>query len=645
MNIPFFNYTSLNSKSRLLLVLLTILVVNIVDIQSLKAISSAAPVQYNTPFSGMPDPRDGVIYQVNIRCFSATRNFQGVIARLDSIKNLGVNIIYLMPIYPVGVLKAVNSPYCVKDYLAINSDFGTLTDLRALIDGAHSRGMAVLLDWVANHTAWDNAWISNKSWYSQDASGNIVSPSSWTDVAQLNFQNMDMRAAMISDMKYWVYAANCDGFRCDYADGPPADFWKQAIDSLRNIKTHNLLMMAEGSRNDLFTSGFNYTFGFGFYGQMKSVFASNQGVTNINNFNTSEYVNAGASNMVVRYLTNHDVNSSDGTALDLFGGKTGSMAAFVVAAYMKGIPMIYNGQEVGNPTRLTFPFLTSSINWKLNPTMVAEYTRIIAFRNGSDAIRRGTLTSYSTSDICAFSKTSGSETVLVVSNLRNSTINFTLPIAFANLQAIDAFSGETVLTGTQLTMTPYSYRVLKIKMLASTGIKVSFQKPVAWTAVNMYAWIGTIAPFTEPVGGWPGVSLAESNGWYSYTFDASIIGINIIFNKNGASQTAGAYVTASTCFTLVGTALTLANCTTGLNDVNIKILSIYPNPVVDELNFSTSESIDRFSIHSITGETVLNVSSISKNTGYSLNGLKSGIYYVNVHFLNGKQQTEKIIKI
>lgn len=419
------------------------------------------PAQYGTPFTGVPDARDVTIYQVNMRSFSSTRNFQGVIARLDSIKALGVNVIYLMPIYPVGALKSVNSPYCVKDYKAVNAEFGTLDDLRTLIDGAHSRGMSVILDWVANHTSWDNAWISNASWYVQNASGVIQSPSGWNDVAQLNFKNTEMRKAMIKAMKFWVYTANCDGFRCDYADGPPADFWKQAIDTLRNIKTHKLLMLAEGTRADHFTSGFNYTFGFGFYGQLKTVFSNNQPVTNIDNLNTSEYTNAGTSNMVVRYLTNHDVNSSDGTALDLFGGKTGSMAAFVVAAYMKGVPMIYNGQEVGMSTRLTFPFTGSTINWNQNQSMVEEYKKIIAFRNSSLAIRRGTLTSYSNTNICAFTKVSGTETVLVISNLRNTTITFTLPTVAAGSTWKDAFTDASVSLGSQLTLPPYSYQVYK----------------------------------------------------------------------------------------------------------------------------------------------------------------------------------------
>jgi Glycosidases len=421
------------------------------------------PAQYGTPFNGVPDARDAVIYQVNMRCFSSTHNFQGVISRLDSIKNLGVSVIYLMPIYPVGVLKSVNSPYCVKDYKAVNAEFGTLTELRALIDGAHSRGMSVILDWVANHTAWDNSWISNTSWYAQDASGNIVSPSGWTDVAQLNFKNTEMRKTMISAMKYWVYTANCDGFRCDYADGPPADFWKQAIDTLRNISTHKLLMLAEGTRADHFASGFNYTFGFRFYDQMKTVFSSNQPVSNFDNLNTSEYTGAGESNMVVRYITNHDVNSSDGTPLDLFGGNSGSMAAFVVAAYMNGVPMVYNGQEVGMPTKLVFPFTNQQINWSLNPGMVAEYKKIIAFRNNSVAIRRGTLVSYSNSNVCAFTKASGTETVLVLSNLRNAATNFTLPAAVASTTWVDAFTGASVYLTTQVSLQPYSYVVLRNK--------------------------------------------------------------------------------------------------------------------------------------------------------------------------------------
>lgn len=419
------------------------------------------PAQYGTPFTGVPDARDAVIYQVNIRCFSPERNFAGVTSRLDSIKALGVNVIYLMPIHPVGQLKAFNSPYCVKDHKAVNPEFGTLADLRALVDGAHARGMSVLLDWVGNHTSWDHVWMTNTDWYAKDNTGKIISPNGWNDIAQLNFNNPDMRKAMIKAMKFWVFTANVDGFRCDYSDGPPVDFWKQAIDTLRKINTHKLLLLAEGTRSENFTAGFDYNFGFRFYDQLKKVYGNNQPASSLEALNTSEYNGAGNSKMVVRYITNHDVNSSDGTPLDLFGGNNGSTAAFVVAAYMKGVPMIYSGQEVGTPYRLSFPFTGTVINWTLNPGMVAEYKKIIAFRNSSEAIRRGTVTTYSNASVCAFTKTSGTETVFVASNLKNISSVYSLPSGVSGSVLQNAFTGVQVNTGTEITLAPYEYIVLK----------------------------------------------------------------------------------------------------------------------------------------------------------------------------------------
>lgn len=427
-------------------------------------VNEAPLVQYGSPFTGVPNRQDATIYQVNMRAFSSTSNFQGVIARLDSIKALGVNVVYLMPIYPVGNLNSVNSPYCVKDYKSVNTEFGTLNDLRALVDGAHTRNMAVILDWVANHTSWDHPWITTHSdWYLKNGAGAIVSPpgTGWNDVAQLNFANAEMRLEMIRSMKYWVYTANVDGFRCDYADGPPADFWKQAIDTLRNITTHNLLLLAEGNRSNHFTSGFDYIFGFSFYGQMKSIYNSNQPATAIDALNTSEYTNAAAGQQVVRYITNHDVNGSDGTPQSVFNGAKGAMAAFVVAVYMKSVPMIYNGQEVGTPYPLTFPFTTADVNWTLNPDVTAEYKKVIALRNSSVAIRRGNLSSYTNADVCAFTKTQGGETVFVLVNLRNTAVTYTLPTSLANSSWTNAYTNAAVSLGTQVTLQPYDYMVLK----------------------------------------------------------------------------------------------------------------------------------------------------------------------------------------
>ena len=422
-----------------------------------------SPLQYGKPFTKVPDTRDITLYQVNMRTFGKQGNFAGVLARLDSIKALGINVIYLMPVYPVGQLHSVNSPYCIKDYEAVNPEFGTLADLRNLIAGAHNRNMAVLLDWVANHTSYDNHWTKNKSWYLQDSGGNIISPpgTGWNDVAQLDFKSADMRLAMIHAMKYWIMAANADGFRCDYADGPPTDFWKQAIDTLRSIPGHKLLLMAEGTKSELYQAGFDFNFGFRFFEDLKKIYAQNRSVLSIDSLNVSDYTGASEGQRMIRYTTNHDVNGSDGTPLDLFGGKEGSMAAFIVAAYMKSVPMIYNGQEVGTPYRLTFPFTSKKIDWTINPDITAEYKKIIAFRNSSAPIRRGRLESYSSDDVCSFTKQQGDAKVLVIVNVRNKVVEYTMPEALKKGSWKKVMGNSTVTSSGRIDLQPYAYLVLK----------------------------------------------------------------------------------------------------------------------------------------------------------------------------------------
>lgn len=409
----------------------------------------------------LPDFRDVVLYQVNIRSFSKTHDFKGIAYRLDSIKKLGVNVIYLMPVYPVGQIKSVNSPYCIRDYKLINPEFGSLKDLQNLIQLAHNKGIAVILDWVANHTSWDNPWVLNKSWYKQNSSGEIVSPKGYNDVAQLNFENDNMRKAMICSMKYWIDTANCDGFRCDYADGVPADFWKQAIDSLRKNTNRKLLMFAEGQRADHFTSGFDYIFGFKFYEQLKRIYKENQSVSAIDSISALEYSGSSKLNRVVRYTSNHDVNSSDGVPEKLFGGKSGSIAAFIIASYMEGIPMIYNGQEIGYSKQIVFPFTSSVINWNESPDITNEYKKIIGFYNKSQLLRRGELTYYKDPDICTFTKSIGTDKILVLVNIRNKSINYSLPLDIAEKPFIDVFTNKTVQLGNRISLKPYEYIVLK----------------------------------------------------------------------------------------------------------------------------------------------------------------------------------------
>lgn len=424
---------------------------------------STDPAPYGTPYAGVPAARDAVIYQVNPRAFSAGGNLAGIVPRLDSIKNLGVNVVYLMPIYPVGSLRSVNSPYAVKDYKTVGSEYGNLEDLRVLVAAAHQKGMAVILDFVANHTAWDHPWVTeHPSWYKKNASGAIVSPAGFNDVAQLNFNNDTLRTALIEAMRYWVFAANIDGYRCDFADNVPLDFWKEAITSLRSISGRQLLLFAEGTRSDNFRVGFDLNFGFTFFGKIKEVWADGKSATQLNEVNKTEYANANEQARVVRYITNHDVNLSDGTATELFNGTGGALAAFVTAAYMKGVPMIYNGQEKGYAARINY-FRKDPINWTANPAVTAEYKKVIAARNTSPALRTTQLFAYSSDDVVAFSKELDGEKVFVMINIRNKAVDYDLPAVFANTSWTDALNGGTVALAAKRTLAPYAYLVLKNK--------------------------------------------------------------------------------------------------------------------------------------------------------------------------------------
>ena len=436
---------------------------NLVSVRFLILSSVAVVLSFGRLFAALAvEPKDAVIYQVNFRAFSPGANIAGVQARLDDIQSLGANVLYLLPIYPIGMLKSINSPYCVRDYTAVNSDLGTLADLRAFVEEAHKRKMAVIFDWVADHTAWDNAWIENKSWYLQDAAGDIISPpnTGWNDVAALNFDNKEMREAMIEAMRYWVLQANIDGYRCDAADSVPFEFWKQAIASLNTIPGHKLLFFAEGARPDQFKAGFQLKYGLAFYGSIKDIFGGNASVLSIDTLNTTEYTDATPDDRVVRYISNHDVDQSDGTPVSLFDGKRGSLAAFVAAAYMKAAPMIYDGQEVGCPVKLQFMDNSTTIDWTLNPEMLEEYKKIIAFRTGSEAIKQGDLVSYSTADICAFTKSLNKDTVLVIVNLRNAAISYATPPALVGSAWKNAFEGGSVTLSDQVNLQPFQYLVL-----------------------------------------------------------------------------------------------------------------------------------------------------------------------------------------
>ena len=226
------------------------------------------------PVRQLPKLSEMVVYEVNPLVFGPDGTFSNTTERLSDIKDLGVNVLWLMPIFPEGQLNGVGSPYAVQNYTEVAPSLGNITDLKQLVKEAHKLEMAVIIDWVANHTAWDNPWIENDSWYTKDSQGNIINPpgTNWQDVAELNYNNEEMRNEMIKSMKFWVETCNIDGFRCDAVDFVPFDFWKQAIDSLQAMEGRSLIFLAESGKKESLTAGFQFNYSWDFQSKLVSIF-------------------------------------------------------------------------------------------------------------------------------------------------------------------------------------------------------------------------------------------------------------------------------------------------------------------------------------------------------------------------------------
>jgi glycosidase len=421
------------------------------------------PKQYGEPFDKIPETRDINMYEVNPMVFSAAGDLDGVTERLDSIKKLGINVVWLMPIYPTGDVKSVGSPYAINVYDKVKKEKGTLDDLRNLVEKAHELEMAVILDWVANHTAWDHHWLTNKDWYTQNSSGAVIHPpgTEWKDVADLNFENQEMRAEMIKMMKYWVLEANVDGYRCDYAHGVPGDFWQQAIDTLRSIPNREIIMFAETEDKDLADAGFDLIFGWPYYTAIKNVF-NGEKASGLFSKHRNEYGALDNDKHIVRWISNHDESAWNTTPQNAFGGQNAALAAFAITAYMGGVPLVYNGQEVGISQQI--PFFEGSnykINWNQNPHISRKYNRILNFRNESEIIRKKSLQDWSNDDVICFSKKEGENYVLVLANTRASSSEISIPEELIGKNWVHAFNKNAYTLKYEMALGSYELIVLE----------------------------------------------------------------------------------------------------------------------------------------------------------------------------------------
>lgn len=403
-----------------------------------------------------------VIYEANPKLFAQSGALKAIEGRLDDILDLGADILWLMPIYEQGSLNAIGSPYCVRDYEAVNPDYGTLEDLQSLVATAHDKGMKVILDWVANHTSWDNVWIADhKDWYTQDAGGNIISPEGmgWSDVADLNFDNRELRQAMTEAMAYWIREADVDGFRCDYAEGVPLDFWKEAITALRSEKS-DLLMLAEGGESDLYSAGFDLVYGWSFASDLEQLFQGKKTAGELYATHLDEYKGIPDGKWRMRYSTNHDL-ASTASPVSTYGNKDAALAAFVIASMLPGVPMVYSSQEIGYPNALSF-FNYNLMNWDSEPEYRAAYKDILSAYKATAQLRGGSLKSYSMTDAMSFCYQSADGGILlVIVSLSDEPRSVKTPMERVGDTLTDLIDGSTVTLGSVMDLDPYEYLILK----------------------------------------------------------------------------------------------------------------------------------------------------------------------------------------
>jgi cyclomaltodextrinase / maltogenic alpha-amylase / neopullulanase len=336
--------------------------------------------------------KSAVIYEINPRSFSATGDFRGIEQRLDYLKDLGVTILWIMPIHPVGQVKkkgTLGSSYSVQDYYAIDPAYGTKADLQRLVTEAHRRGLKVIIDIVANHTAWDSVLMKHPEFYKKDANGNIIPPDpDWTDVAGLDYRNPQLRVYMTDMLKYWLKDFDLDGFRCDVASGVPTDFWENARVELSRIKP-DIIMIAEANKPELLTKAFDLDYAWPFHTTMTDVMENGAAAQTIASNWKAERERFPKGALEMRLSDDHD----EKRAIVRFGER-GALAASTLVFTMDGVPLLYNGMEVGDTAESTAPALFEKLPvfWQISErrsNFLPFYKQLIAIRRAHPALQQG----------------------------------------------------------------------------------------------------------------------------------------------------------------------------------------------------------------------------------------------------------------
>ena len=458
--------------------------------------------------------RNASIYEVNIRQHTPEGTINAFSSHLPEIKALGTDILWLMPIFPVGEKfrkatqntlieeiedpeerkKYLGSPYAIKDYKAVNPDFGTDHDFRAFVQKAHDLGMKVILDIAANHSAWDHEWItSHPEYYSKIAPGTtpwnpdwmsqhpefyaeltergLTYPidegeTDWWDTAELNYDNADLRAEMIDILKYWVEEFNVDGYRCDVAMQVPTDFWEEARKELDKQKP--LFMLAEAEQIDHLNYAFDMNYGWELHHIMNNIAKGEMNVNNLTEYLAKYKTQYGPDAYRMNFITNHDENSWNGTLNERMGDAQLAMAGLM--ATLPGMPLIYSGQEAGLDKRLRF-FEKDTIDWQ-ESELRSFYTSLLqqkkinkALWNGEAGGELNILNTNQAETIFAISREKDGDKILAVFNFSNEAtqFEFSQPINVSGLQDLFINGSEEKLSTKSVSMGPWEYIILTSK--------------------------------------------------------------------------------------------------------------------------------------------------------------------------------------
>ena len=412
--------------------------------------------------------KDAVIYQINTRQYSEKGTFKAVERDLVRIKSLGVDILWFMPIHPIGEVKrkgALGSPYAVKDFQAVNPELGTLQDFKSLVDAAHAKDMKVIIDWVANHTAWDNDLIlTHPEWYTRNAEGEMQHPpdTDWLDVADLDYSKEGLRAYMTESLLYWVKEVGIDGYRCDVAGMVPTDFWNSVRPKLDEVKP--VFMLAEWQDPELHEYAFDASYAWRWKEIMQEIVKGTKNASDIAGYYDDNQRNWPKDAMRMTYTENHDQNSWDGSTGEIYGEALD--AAMALSFVGEGIPLIYNGQEAGNQKRLEF-FEKDLIDWGQHPHRDL-ITKLTSLKENNSVLWNGAwgepLTVLATShpkDVFSFVRKDNKSAIVAIFNLsdKNVDVSFSNDTQNGNYRRFMTHETVTLTPETTLSLEPWDYRI------------------------------------------------------------------------------------------------------------------------------------------------------------------------------------------